>query len=119
MAAFQANVGMRTTIARTPFARAVLSVSHLNDMVHDRTLNGLNAGCVNIVEDSAIHRAIFKHGENALLYRYDDDSLRECLDIVCHQPDRAFAIAERGMALRDDPRLRFGGFHNILELARM
>jgi hypothetical protein len=117
-AVFEANIGMKATVSRMPLARAVLSVSHLNDMVHDRTLNGLNAGCLNIVEDSAVHRALFTHRENALLFRYDDDSLRECFDIVCRQPDRAFAIANAGMELRDDPRLRFGGFDNILKLAR-
>jgi len=63
-------------------------------------------------------RAFFKHGKNALLFRYDDDSLEECLDVVCNQPDRAYGIARAGMKLRDDPRLRFGQFHNILDLAR-
>ena len=112
------DVSMSATIARMPACRAVLSVSYLNDMVHDRTLNGWNAGCVNIVEDNLIQRSVLRHGDNALLFRYDDDSLRECLEIVCHQPERAYAIAEAGMTLRDDPRFRFGGFDCILALAR-
>jgi hypothetical protein len=96
----------------------VLSVSPINDMIHDRTMNALNAGCVAILEDSAATRGIFKHGKNALLFRYEDDSIAECLDIVCNQPERAYDIAQAGIQLRDDPRLRFGRFHNILDLAR-
>jgi hypothetical protein len=87
-------------------------------MIHDRTMNAINAGCVAILEDSRASRAVFKHGRNALLFRYDDDSIAECLDIVCNQPERAYRIAQAGMKLRDDPRLRFGQFHNILDLAR-
>jgi len=86
----------------------------VNDELHDRVLNGLNAGVVNIIEDNKIHREIFRHGENALFFRYDDDSLREALDLVFSVPSRAFQIAEAGFALRDDPRLRFGGFSNFL-----
>ena len=108
------NVSMQFTISRMRSCRAVLSVSYLNDMIHDRTMNGWNAGCVNIVEDNLVHRSMLRHGSNALLFRYDDDSLRECLDIVCHQPQRAYAIAEAGMVFRDDPRVRFCGFDNIL-----
>ena len=52
------------------------------------------------------------------MFRYDDDSLRECLEIVCHQPERAYAIAEAGMTLRDDPRFRFGGFRFAFSLSR-
>jgi len=37
-------------------ARAVVSLTHCNDELHNRTLNGLNAGAVNIIEDNAIHR---------------------------------------------------------------
>ena len=81
-------------------------------------MNALNGGCVAILEDNLAGKRIFKHGKNALLFRYDDDSIEECLDIVCNQPDRAFAIARAGMRLRDDPRLRFGQFRNILDLAR-
>jgi len=116
VAAFAENVGMQLTLSNMLSARAVLSVNPLNDELHDRTLNGLNAGCVNIVEDNALHRRVFEHGKNALLFRYGDDSLRECLDIVCNQPDRAYEIAQAGLALRDDPRFRFGGFQSILNL---
>jgi len=112
------NVSMQLTISRMRSCRAVLSVSYLNDMIHDRTMNGWNAGCVNIVEDNLVHRTILRHGVNALLFRYDDDSLRECLDIVCHKPERAYAIAEAGLLLRDDPRVRFAGYDNILALGR-
>jgi hypothetical protein len=112
------NISMQMTISRMRSCRAVLSVSYLNDMVHDRTMNGWNAGCVNIVEDNLVHQSFLRHGSNALLFRYDDDSLRECLDIVCYQPERAYAIAEAGMMFRDDPRFRFGGFDNILAMAR-
>jgi hypothetical protein len=112
------NISMQLTISRMRSCRAVLSVSYLNDMVHDRTMNGWNAGCANIVEDNLVHRSFLQHGINGLLFRYDDDSLRECLDIVCCQPERAHAIAEAGMVFRDDPRFRFGGFDNILALAR-
>jgi hypothetical protein len=117
-ALLETNVGMQFTIARIPMCRAVLSVSPINEMIHDRTMNAINAGCVAILEDSLVGRTIFKHGHNALLFRYDDDSIAECLDIVCNQPGRAYRIAQAGMKLRDDPRLRFGQFHNILDLAR-
>jgi hypothetical protein len=59
------------------------------------------------------------HGRNALLFRYEDESLAECLDLVCNRPERAYEIAQAGFALRDDPAVRFGGFDNILRLARM
>jgi hypothetical protein len=117
-AVLETNVGMQFTIARIPMCRAMLSVSPINEMIHDRTMNAINAGCVAILEDSLVGRTIFKHGQNALLFRYDDDSIAECLDIVCNQPERAYTIAQAGMKLRDDPRLRFGKFRNILDLAR-
>jgi hypothetical protein len=81
-------------------------------------MNCLNAGGVAIIEDNLAHRSVFQHGMNALLFRYDDDSLHECLDVVCNQPERAYAIAEAGMRLRADPRFGFDEFHNIIELAR-
>ena len=118
LASLETDVGMQFTLARIPMCRSVLSVSPVNDAIHDRTMNALNGGCAAILEDNLASKSIFKHGQNALLFRYDDDSLEECLDIVCNRPDRAFAIARAGMRLRDDPRLRFGQFHNILDLAR-
>jgi hypothetical protein len=118
IASLETDVGMQLTLARIPTCRSVLSVSPVNDMIHDRTVNALNGGCVAILEDNLASKSIFKHGKNALLFRYDDDSLQECLDIVCNQPDRAYGIARAGMRLREDPRLRFGQFHNILDLAR-
>jgi hypothetical protein len=117
-ARLEENVDMRLTFERMGRSRAVLSVSHVNDEIHDRTLNGLNAGCVNIVEDNVVHRRVFRHGENALLFRYSDDSMQECLDVVCNNPARSYKIALAGFALRDDPRFRFGGFDNIVKLAK-
>jgi hypothetical protein len=114
----ETNVSMQFTLARMPNCRSVLSVSPMNDMIHDRTMNALNGGCVAILEDNAASRSVFTHGKNALLFRYDDDSIEECLGLVCNQPERAYEIAQAGMALRDHPRLRFGQFHNILDLAR-
>ncbi len=87
-------------------------------MIHDRTMNGLNAGCANIIEDNLAHRGIFRHGKTALLFRYGDDSLRDCLDIVCNDPQRAYAIAEAGRAMRDDIARRYCSFQSILDLAR-
>ena len=113
-AEFAHDVGMQLTLSRMPASRAVVSVSHLNDMIHDRTLNGLNAGCVNIVEDSLAHREAFQNRKNALFFKYEDDSLRECLDLVCSRPEQAYAIAEAGIATRDEQPFRFGGFHNII-----
>ena len=118
VASLETDVGMQFTLARMPMCRSVLSVSPVNDLIHDRTMNALNGGCVAILEDNLASNSIFKHGKNALLFRYDDDSLEECLDIVCNRPDHAFRIARAGMRLREDPRLRFGQFHNILDLAR-
>ena len=118
VASLEIDVGMQFTLARIPMCRSVLSVSPATDAIHDRTMNALNGGCAAILEDNFASKSIFTHGKNALLFRYDDDSLEECLDIVCNQPDRAYGIARAGMRLRDDPRLRFGQFHNILDLAR-
>ena len=118
LASLETDVGMQFTLARIPMCRSVLSVSPVNDIIHDRTMNALNGGCAAILEDNLASKSIFKHGKNSLLFRYDDDSLEECLDIACNRPDRAYEIARAGMRLRDDPRLRFGQFHNILDLAR-
>ena len=90
----------------------------MSDMIHDRTMNALNAGCVAIAEDNLAIKGLLEHKINALLFRYDDDSLDECLGIVCNQPGRAYEIAQAGMRLRDDPRVRFGQFQNIIELAQ-
>jgi hypothetical protein len=116
-ARFLAGVSMQTTLARIPLCRSVLSVSPVNDMIHDRTMNALQAGCVPIVEDNAAHRAVFRHGENALMFRYGDQSLAECLKIVCNEPRRAWEIAQRAFSMRDDPAFSFGGFHNIIDTA--
>jgi hypothetical protein len=107
---------MPATVARMKSCRAVLNCNYANDMIHDRTENGLNAGCVVIVEDTPTNRRLFRHGENALLYRYDDDSLAQCLDLVCNQPERAFAIAQAGFPARDDPAIRFAGYGNLLKV---
>jgi hypothetical protein len=115
MAEFAHDVGMQLTLSRMPASRAVVSVSHLNDMIHDRTLNGLNGGCVNIVEDSLAHREAFEDRKNALFFKYEDDSLRECLDLVCSRPEQAYAIAEEGIAMRDGQLFRFGRFYNIID----
>ena len=117
-AVLETNVSMEFTLARMSSCRAVFSVSPMSDMIHDRTANALNAGCVAILEDNLAARSVFTHGKNALLFRYDDDSIEECLDVVCNDPERAFAIARAGIALRDDRRLRFGQFHAIIDLAR-
>ena len=95
------NVSTRLTLERMRSCRAVVCPSPLNDMIHDRADNALNAGCVAIVEDNLANREVFSHGKNALIFRYEDSSLRECLDIVCYQPECAYTIAEAGMMLRD------------------
>jgi hypothetical protein len=117
-ATFEENVGMALTWSRLKRARAQVSISNMHDMVHDRILNGLNAGCLNIVEDNFANRHAFEDGRNALFFRYDDDSLRQCLDLVCNDLERAYAVAAEGFALRDNPPFRFGGFENILQLAQ-
>ncbi len=117
IAQFEQGVSMRDTLIRMQRARAVVSLTHVNDEIHNRVLNTLNAGAVAIIEDNAVHRRFFEHGKNALLFRHDDDSFRECLDLVCSRPDRAHEIAVAGRALRDDPRLRFGGYHKFMALA--
>ena len=116
-AAYESGVSMTETLVRMRCARAVVSLTHINDEIHNRTLNGLNAGAVNIIEDTPAHREFFTHGDNALLFRYGDDSLRECLELVCSDPSRAYDIALAGAALKDDPQLRFGGFDNLLRLS--
>lgn len=117
IAKFEQDVGMIETLARMKRARAVVSLSAVTDEIHDRTVNALNAGAVPIIEDSAVNRRFFTHGKNALLFRYDDDSLRQCFDLVCSYPDRAYDIAQAGIALRDDPRLRVG-FQELMRLAQ-
>jgi hypothetical protein len=97
--------------------RAVLSVSPINDSIHDRTCNALNAGCLPILEDNLAHRGLFVHGENALLFRYDDDSIAASLALACSRPDRVYAMASQARALRDHGRFRFGLFGNIVDLA--
>jgi hypothetical protein len=109
---------MPATLARMKSCRSVLNTNYASGMVHDRTENALNAGCAVIIEDTPTHRRLFANRGNALLFRYDDDSLAQCLDLVCNQPGRACEIAQAGFPLRDDPAIRFAGFERILELAR-
>lgn len=117
-ATFKENQDVAVTWARLKLARAHVSISNMHDMVHDRLLNGLNAGCVNIVEDNYANRRVFEHGRDALFFRYNDDSLRECLEIVCGNIERSFEIAAAGFVRRDDAPFRFGEFQNIIDLAR-
>ena len=118
-ARFETNVSMQDTLARMKSARAVLSASRVNDELHNRIQNGLNAGCVNIIEDNAMNRSVLTDGGNALFFNYRDDMLREQLDLVCYNPRQAYELAQAGFVLRDKEPFRFGGFHNILGLAQM
>jgi hypothetical protein len=117
-ARFEPGVSMQTTLARLKSARAVLSASRVNDEIHNRILNGLNAGSVNIVEGNVVNRSALTDGQNALFFNYRDDTLREQLDLVCSDPRRTYELAQAGFALRDEAPFRFGGFHKILELAQ-
>ena len=117
-ARFRENVSMRETIESMLNCRAVLSVCPVNDSIHDRACNALNAGCLPILEDNRAHRELFTHGKNALLFRYEDDSLAGCLALACGNPDHIYPIAERAMTMRDREEFRFGRFRNIVELAR-
>jgi hypothetical protein len=116
-AGFSTETSMPGTLRRMPRCRSILSVSPMNDMIHDRTMNAVNAGCVPIIEDNLAHRQIFKHRYNALIFRYGDDSLKECLDVVCNKPELASDIAKNAFTLRDDPRCGFGQFQNCLDVA--
>ena len=116
-AKFRSNVGTPETLASMPHCKAVLSVSPVNDSIHDRTCNALNAGCLLILEDNRAHRGLFVHGENALLFRYDDNSLSECLARVFGGPRHIYPIAAAARTLRDAAPFRFGSFPNILDLA--
>jgi hypothetical protein len=116
-ASFRIGVSTPETLDNMPTCSAALSVSPVNDSIHDRTCNALNAGCVPILEDNRVHRGLFRHGENALLFRYGDGSLAECLALACGARERIFPLAERATAMRDLPRFRFGAFHNIVALA--
>jgi len=108
----------KATLERMKSCRAVLSLSLTNDALHDRVGNAVNAGCVPVVEDNIAHRRVFKPDKSALVFRFDDDSLERCLDLVCHQPGRAYDIARRSTVLRDDPTFRFSGCDDLLKLAR-
>jgi hypothetical protein len=116
-ARFRAAVSTVETLAGMRRCRTVLSVSPVNDSIHDRACNALNAGCLPIVEDNRAHRGLFRHGENALLFRYGDGSLAECLALACGKADRIHPLAEGAIAMRDLPCFRFGGFHNMVALA--
>lgn len=87
-ARFETDVSFTTTLARMKSARAVMSASRVNDEIHCRILNGMNAGYVTVIEDSTINRSVLTDGKNALLFNYRDDSLREHLDLVCSNPRR-------------------------------
>jgi hypothetical protein len=108
---------MQATLVRLQSCRAVLSMGYASDRLHERTPNGLNAGCVLIAEDTPLHRRLLADRRSALLFRYDDDSLARCLGLVCARPVEAYAIAQEGFALRDHPGVRFRGFDNILRVA--
>jgi hypothetical protein len=69
------------------------------------------------LEDNRAHRDLFRHGENALLFRYGDGSLAECLARACGDPARIYPLAARAMGMRDQPPFRFGSFRNIVTLA--
>src|SRR5215469_5038823 len=89
-AEFHMNVSMGSTLSEMLNFRGVLSLSPVNDLVHDRTMNAVNAGCVPIVEDNAANRRFFQHKKNALMFRYGDDSLHECLNVICNDPKVAW-----------------------------
>lgn len=116
-ATFKEDQDVAVTWARLKLTRANVCISNMHDMVHDRVLNGLNAGCLNIVEDSDANRRVLRHGKDALFFRYEDDSLRECLGLACENLERSYEIAADGFARRDEPAFRFGNFENILKLA--
>jgi hypothetical protein len=116
-ASFGQNVSTPETLHTMLLCRSVLSVSPVNDSIHDRTCNALNAGCLPIVEDNRVHRELFTHGKNALLFRYDDESLVECLNIVSGHPLDIYPMAERARQLRDHEQFRYGLFRNIIALA--
>jgi hypothetical protein len=107
----------KATLERMKDCRAVLSVSLVNDAWHDRTGSAINAGCVPIVEDNVIHRRRLRPDKSALFFRYDDESLERCLDMVCNDPDRAYDIAQAAMPLRDDRRIRYAGCESFIDLA--
>ena len=117
-ASFKESQDSAVTWARLKLTRAQVCISNMHDMVHDRILNGLNAGCLNVVEDSNANRRVFEHGRDALFFRYSDDSLRECLELVCSDLYRSYDIAAAGFARRDNASFRFGNFQNIINLAR-
>lgn len=117
-AAFAGDVSVCSTLERMKSCRAVLSVSPLPDMIHDRTMNALNAGCVALAEDSEANRAWLRHGETGLLFRYDDDSLDECFDLLCNDSRRSYAIAASGFAIRDIPAFHYGQFCNLMAVVR-
>jgi hypothetical protein len=117
-ARFEQDVDMTVTWARLKLARAQVAISNIHDMLHERVLNGLNAGCANIVEDSAANRAFFEDGRDALFFRYDDDSLARHFDLVCGDVKRVYEVAANGFVRRDQPPFRFGDFGNFLKLTR-
>ncbi len=118
VASFEENVDMGLTWSRLKLARANVGISNMHDMVHDRILNGLNAGCVNIVEANGANKRVFEDGKDALFFRYGDDSLREALELVSTNAERSYEIAAAGYARRDEEPFRFGDFENIVDLAQ-
>lgn len=116
-AALEEGVSTAETLRRMRRSRSVISVTHVNDQVHPRIPNALNAGAVNIVEDNLVHNKIFQNGKNALLFRYDDDSLRDALSLVCFEPGEAYRIADAGFAMRDEQSFKYGQFDRLVDLA--
>ena len=114
-ASFRGDVSTAETLDNMPRCRAVVSVSPVNDSIHDRTCNALNAGCLPILEDNRAHRGLFLHGRYALRVRDGVDSLAECLAPV-RQLGALFPRLCRATAMRDQPPFRFGSFHNIVAL---
>jgi hypothetical protein len=110
------DVSSTETLVSLPLYRAVLNVCPVNDSIHDRTCNALNAGCVPILEDNRAHRHLFRHGSNSLLFRYNDESLAECLGLVCNDPQAVYSIAQQAKLMRDESPFRFGAFSNIVAL---
>jgi hypothetical protein len=111
------DVSSTETLVTLPLYRAVLSVCPVNDSIHDRTCNALNAGCVPILEDNRAHRHLFRHGWNSLLFRYNDESLADCLELVCNDPKAVYSRAQQAKIMRDESPFRFGAFSNIVALA--
>ena len=118
-ARFETNVSMQTTLARMKSARAVLSASRVNDEIHNRIAEWPERG-LRQHHRGQCREPVRSHGRQKCI-------VFQIIGTTCCASTSTSSAAIRGgptswrkPVLRSAMRrsFRFGGFHNIIELAR-